>query len=183
MKKTKLAQVYSKAIYNLGTEQSCLKNILKDFGNLLALLEKTPKIIFLFDAQFFSAKEQKQSLDILFQKSDFCLISKNALRLIIDKQRFFLIKDIIKALFILQDTDNKILKGNVSSALAFQQDEKKQLQAALVDQFKLGVSLKYKEDKSLAEGFVVNIAGHALDTSFNNKISNLNKHIKKNLNF
>lgn len=183
MKKTKLVAVYSKALYNLGKEQSCLKKILQDCYNLLALLEKNPKIIFLFNTQFFSIKKQKQNLDLLLSKSDFCLISQNTLRLLVDNQRFFLVTDIIKSVFALQDTNNNIIKGSVTSAFAFNQYEKKQLQASLVDQFKLGVNLEYKEDKSLTEGFVVNIAGHALDTSFNNKINNLNKHIKKNLSF
>ncbi|MBE8162782.1 MAG: ATP synthase F1 subunit delta [Bdellovibrionaceae bacterium] len=183
MKKTKLAQTYSKAYYSLAMEQACIKEVLKDCNNLLALFEKEPSFLLFFDNQVSSIKKQKQALQVVLDKFSFHTVTKNFLSLLLENKRFFLIKNIISLLFLLQNEHNKILKGSVISVASLSDLEKKQLETALVDQFKANVTLEYKQDPSLAEGFIVRIAGHTLNTSFNNKIDNLNKHIKRNLSF
>lgn len=183
MKKIKLIQSYSKAYYALALEQSCAKAVFDDCKNILKLLEKDTAIILLFDAQVSSTQKQKKVLELIFSKANFQTITKNFLFLLVDNKRFFLLKDIIHSMFALQDQHNKILKGSVTSVSVLKDSEKEKLKASLADQFKANIELEYKEDPSLAEGFIVRIAGRILNTSFNNKMDNLNKHIKKNLSF
>lgn len=183
MKKIKLVQSYSKAYYSLAIDQSCIKEILQDCTNLLALFAKDTAALLLFAPQTSSVKKQKKVLQLVFDKTSFHTITKNFLSLLVENKRFFLVEDIVHFMFFLQDQHNKVLKGNVVSVAPLSDSEKEQLKASLVDQFKANISLEYKEDSSLAEGFIVRIAGHTLNTSFNNKMNNLNKHIKRNLSF
>ncbi|MBE8221121.1 MAG: ATP synthase F1 subunit delta [Bdellovibrionales bacterium] len=183
MKKIKLIQSYSKAYYCLAEDKSCVKEVLQDCKNLLALLKKDTAILSLFDFKTSSIKNQKKVLQLLFSKTDFNKITKNFLSLLVENKRFFLIQDIADYMFVLKDKYDKVLNGSVTSVSKLSETEKKYLKDSLVDQFKSNINLQYKEDKSLAEGFIVRIAGHSLNTSFNNKMDNLNKHIKRNLSF
>lgn len=183
MKKLKLVESYSKAFYLLASQESCVDNVLKDCKVLLSLLNSDKAFVSFFTPEVASVEEQKKALELIFSKSTFQEITKKLLFLLLDNRRFFLLSDIARHLFVLEDEHNKVLKGQVVSVIALSDKDKKQLEASLVDKFKANISLEYKEDITLAEGFVVRIAGHTFNTSFNSKMDNLNKHIKRNISF
>ena len=127
-----------------------------------------------------SSKELFEVLNnpIVFQ-NDTDEITRNFLKLLINKNRFSAIYDIIEEYNDEVDIVKNIKKVDVISAVELNDNKKAEIQNKLKEKLNKEINITYTLDKSVIAGLIYKIGDNVIDTSLAHKIEKFKKEIIK----
>ena len=142
----------------------------------------TKKYCNIFRNPAITKDEKKQNINEIFKKiKKIEKITKNFLYLIIDRNYFFLVKDICEYYFIHWNFFTNIKTGKFFSATKYSKKHILQIETKLSKIHKQKIKLIEKIDKSIKSGFIIYVNKKIYNYSTNFRINELKKIISQKI--
>jgi ATP synthase F1 delta subunit len=171
----KIAGRYAVALLNLSSGQIAEQDkIIHDLGEIATLYQNLSiKHIIaspivsreLLGEVFASIVQQLKSSDLL----------KNFIRTLIENKRTSILPEIESSFRSLVQKSRGIVDARVTTAVALQETDRKEIQAKLESSLKRKVNLAEKIDSGILGGFVIHVENNVLDMSLKTKLENMTK--------
>ena len=167
------ASRYSLALYELAEEANLLPQIEENSLAYLHLIDQSKEFnSFLKDPTL----SQNILTDINNRISNnFKLenLFKNFLCFLVKKRRFFYIEQILKSFEEICSEKRGEIEAEIKSAKQLSEIEINKITDELSNNFKSKIKLKYKYDKSLIGGLIIQVGSTMIDTSIKNKLQQI----------
>lgn len=174
-----IAARYAKSLLELNTEGG-LDNagVYRNLENIKAILKSSNELREALCNPVISAADKEAVIDAVFEKDTDILI-RNFLKLLVKKNRFDLIFDIIKLYNNLLDKINNISKIEVISAIELDDNFREKIKNKLSEILKKEIIINYNTDESLIAGLVYKMGDDVFDTSLKGKMEKFKNAISK----
>lgn len=166
---SKAARRYAKALLQAALEQDKLDRVEKDIRFISNTIDDSNELRVFLRSPVIKSEDKLQGLSSIFGSR----ISKETmelLRLLSEKRREHLLKDICTGFLQLYNEHQGIVEVDVISAFELDQKQKKELQHELVDLTGKKVKMNITVDNSLIGGLIVKIDDTVIDGSVRHKI-------------
>ncbi len=177
-KNSTVAKRYAKSILDTVNEQTSAQALMDDLRNVETILKSSDDLYFALTNPIVSAKDKEEIIDAVFQK-DTSETVRNALKVLIQKNRFNFIYSIIGHFAQLVDEINNTINIDVTCAIELDEKKKNKIQEKLKQKLQKIVNVDYKVNTSIIAGLVYKIGDDIIDASINHKIEELKKEIMK----
>lgn len=171
-----IALGYAQSLFELALEEHQLVAYMESLSFVDKSLDE--EIISFFHHPLIHMEEKNELMDRCFRELVHPYVL-NFLKLLHQKQRFNLIKVIIKEFALLNDEYHGIKKGVLYTASPLTDEEIERIQTAVSKKEKATIQLEVKIDESLLGGIKVTIGDHVIDSSIKNRLSLLRKDLLK----
>ena len=172
-----VSDVYSDAFFELSLEKNSLLENAKQIKRLGDLLEENQALRRIFENPNIDKTEKKEILDQLF--TDTNIETLNFAKVLIDKQRFGQLDDIIHAFLEKTDRHQGISRGFIYSARPLEKEQVAQISKVVSEQINKQVELENKLDENLIGGFTVMVDGKYIDNSLKGRLEDLKSSLKQ----
>ena len=165
-----IAKRYAKSLIELMLESDNNQAEIKaDLNNIKEILNMSPDLNSVMTNPVVSAHDKEEIVSSVFSQ-DTKEITRNFLKLLIEKNRFNLIFQIIEAFYKMLDKINNMAHVNVTGAIEIEQEDKDKIQNKLKDKLNKEINVTYSIDNSIIAGLIYKIEDDVLDTSFAKKL-------------
>jgi ATP synthase F1 delta subunit len=172
-----LAQVYARALFEVGREHGKLVVLREQLGQFADALDKTRELqIFLF-SPYFSSIEKREGLERAVTDADPVIV--NFLELLIENHRMPVIFRVRRDYDALWEEENKLLPVSVTSAVELDAKTVKEIGDKIADQTGRKVELSAQVDEDILGGIVVRVGNAVLDASVRNRLEQLRKQVAR----
>lgn len=174
-----ISKTYGEAIFELAVTENRVDELAEEIQTVLKALKENPAFSDIMKHPKIIKEEKLQVIETVF-KGRVSDELTGFLRLIVEKDRYDRIFDIMQ--YFLDEV--KALKGigvaYVTSALPLREEQKKQVEAKLLETttFK-EMEMHYQADKALIGGMVIRIGDRVADSSIRTKLSHLEQQLLK----
>lgn len=174
-----IATRYAKSLFELN-EQNKLDNsvVWQNLENIKIILESSKELYEALVNPIISAGDKEAVIDSIFEK-DTDETMRNFLKLLVRKNRFNLIFDIVKIYNSLLDKLNNISKVEVISAIELNDVYKNQIKEKLAQVLNKEIIVSYDVKNSILAGLVYKMGDDIFDTSLAGKIDKFKNAIIK----
>ena len=167
---------YARALYDYADDHNCLPEVMDDLRDLNHCLEHSGGFKKLFKNPLIAKKVFFTFFNTLVAQG---LLSsphtRHFLRLLIDKKRLALLKDIIMAFLHMATLRNKGLPVQVMSAYPLTKTQRGALQKTLKERMKRDIILEEKIDPEVIGGIVIQMEGYRIDSTLQTYLNRLHK--------
>jgi F-type H+-transporting ATPase subunit delta len=171
---------YASALFGLAQESRATDRIA---GELLAFdkaIAESPDLARLVGSPLFSAVDQTKALNKLMEKAGIAGITANFVRLVAQKRRLFLVRDMIRAYGALNDAAKGVTRAKVTAAHPLDAAHVEALKDVLRDVTKgRSVDVDVTVDPSIIGGLVVRLGSRMVDGSIRTKLNALRTRMKE----
>jgi F-type H+-transporting ATPase subunit delta len=172
-----IAEVYSRALFEVAKEQGKLDEVREQLGQFAdAVAEQRDLQVFLF-SPYFSAEEKKEGLSRTVEGAD--EIVMNTLQLLIDKHRMPALFRIRRQLDKLWEEENRLLPVQLTSAIELDEGTVKQVRDAIAEQTDRRIDLKTHVDPDILGGIVLRVGNSILDASIRTRLEQLRRQVAR----
>ncbi len=169
-KNTLIAKRYAESLLQFGKEDKIsYETISKDLNNVKTILTSSKELFNTLTNPLISNTDKGYIVEKVFSQ-DVNVLTKNFLKLLVEKDRFDLIDDVIKIYGLLLDDINGIARIEVISAIELNDMEQGDIQAKLASKLKKQIVIKYNIDESIIAGLVVKMGDDIIDMSVARKL-------------
>lgn len=169
-KNTLIAKRYAESLLQFGKEEKMsYEGISKDLNNVKTILSASKELFDTLTNPLISNSDKEFVTEKVFAQ-DVNVLIKNFLKLLVEKDRFNLIYDIINIYGSLLDDINGIARIEVISAVELNDMEQGDIQAKLASKLKKQIVIKYNIDESIIAGLVVKMGDDIIDMSVARKL-------------
>ena len=169
-KKLIIAERYAESLIDFGKEgKLSYISISADLASVLTIISHSNDLYTTLTNPLISVKDKESIVDAVFEK-DVDVLIKNFLKLLVERNRFDLIYDIVNVYNTLLDEINEIVRVEVISAVDLNDGEKLKIQDKLSEKLAKQISIKYNTDESIIAGLVVKMGDDILDMSVAHKL-------------
>ena len=179
MSGSKISRRYAKALLGLGQEDGQYGKYGQDLEEFSVFCSANQEFYHVVVNKIFSAEERKKVLEFVLEKSSFLDVTKNFLRLLLDKNRLGAIQEITDYYSKLTDEISGVTRAQVITAKPLKEAAQDKLEKALSGLTSKTVSIEVKEDESLIGGLVVKIGDLVLDGSVKAQLEGLKESLKR----
>lgn len=174
-----IATRYAKSLFELN-EQNKLDNsvVWQNLENIKIILESSKELYEALVNPIISAGDKEAVIDSIFEK-DTDETMRNFLKLLVRKNRFNLIFDVVKIYNSLLDKLNNISKVEVVSAIELNDEYKNQIKEKLAQVLNKEIIVSYDVNNSILAGLVYKMGDDVFDTSLAGKIDRFKNAIIK----
>ena len=174
-----IATRYAKSLFELN-EQNKLDNsvVWQNLENIKIILESSKELYEALVNPIISAGDKEAVINSIFEK-DTDETMRNFLKLLVRKNRFNLIFDVVKIYNSLLDKLNNISKVEVVSAIELNDEYKNQIKEKLAQVLKKEIIVNYNVNNSILAGLVYKMGDDVFDTSLAGKINRFKNAIIK----
>jgi F-type H+-transporting ATPase subunit delta len=176
---SKISRRYAKALLSIGQEDGQYETYGKNLQEFAGFCSANTEFFHVISNQLFSLEDRKKILEVALGKSDFSVVIKNFLRLLVDKKRFGAIEDISDYYSRLTDEISNITRADIVTAKPLKTKALEKLKKALAELTSKEVKTEVKEDEALIGGLVVKIGDLVLDGSVKAQIEGLKESLKR----
>lgn len=165
---------YANSLFLLAEEKKSLMKLSEDAELIFNTLQGSKELRTILKNPVIKQKEKKNILTALFDTR----VSKEIidfLFFIVDKNREDLLYEIMAEFLNLRDQKEGIIRTEITSAVEFNDDIKKNMIKNLERQTSKTIQSKYKLNPELIGGFVVRIKDTVIDASVKHQLENLRK--------
>ncbi len=173
-----IALKYAKGLFLAGKELGKFKEFGEDLKKVLDLLEKVPEALSVLQSPIYPPDFKMEILDEILKQVDIHEEVRRFLRLLVEKRRIYLIKEIVEVYQSLVDEELGIVKGEVISVFPLEESELSQLQEALKEVLGKEVRLAAKQDEGIVGGLMVKIGDYVFDGSVKTQLKKFKEIIK-----
>ncbi len=169
-KKYLTAKRYAQALIDIANDEKISYIALStDLAVVLSVLKNSKEVFDVLTNPLVNISDKEAIVEKIFER-DIDLIVINFLKLLINKNRFDLIYEIIDVYNLLLDEVNKIARVEIISAVELDDTEKLKISDKLKDKLQQEISIKYEIDKSIIAGLIVKYGDKVADMSLAHKL-------------
>lgn len=174
-----IAERYAESLIEFGRDgRLSYVSISSDLANVLNILNHSKDLYDSLTNPLINVAEKEAVIDAVFEK-DVDVLIKNFLKLLVEKNRFDLIFDIVIVFNSILDDINEIARVEVISAVELNSFEKTKIQEKLSEKLNKQISIKYDIDESIIAGLIVKMGDDILDMSVAHKLDEFKKALVK----
>ena len=151
---------YSQALYELASENNCLKEIESQIYDILSLMEKSKDFNNLIKDPTIKASEQLSTIDMI---STF----------VTNKRKLFYLNTISKDFLKICSNLRGELVAQVKSAKDLKDEELNKIKDELSKNFNKKIKIEYQYDPDLLGGLIIKIGSIMIDNSLKNKLKKI----------
>ena len=166
---------YAIALYELSKENSEVEKVEEGLKSLDKLLNENKDFKETILSPTVLKEDKKKVIFAIADKYSFSNILKKFLGYVAIKNRLFFIQKIIESFLNLVSKNRGELKAKLISSKELSEDEKKDIQKELSDDFKSPVTLDCRYDPDLIAGLIIQVGSVMVDTSVKTKLQKLEK--------
>ena len=172
------ASVYAKAMFDVAEEMGKTDEVLEQFSNAIKTVRENEEFHTVMTSPVIRAEDKKNIIQKVFEGSmEQYLI--NFIKILIDKNKIFIINDIFNRFSNMVDEKNTIERGIVVSAIKLSDEEIDKLEKSLSKKFSRIIELENKVDPSIIGGILVRVGNKEIDGTVKGKMKGLNKELSK----
>jgi F-type H+-transporting ATPase subunit delta len=172
-----IAQVYSRALFDVAAEQDKLDVIREQVGEFAEALDRERQVAVFFFSPYFSTEEKKEGLHRALEGADETLV--NFLELLLEKHRMPAIFRIRRQFDELWEEENRLLPVQVTSAVELDEEVVRRIGDAIGEQTERRVDLTAQVDPDILGGIVLRVGNSILDASIRNRLEQLRKQVAR----
>lgn len=176
---TSIAARYATAVYELAKDGKKVKAIETDLGNLSGAMADSGDFNALIHSPIYSREEQGVAITALAKKMKLSPIMSNALALMAQKRRLFVLPQLVVALRAAIAEDKGEVTADVTSAKALTKTQSDKLAKSLKAKLGKTVTINATVDDTLIGGLVVKVGSKMIDTSIRSKLNSLQNAMKE----
>ncbi len=168
-----IARRYAKALLEIGREESQVDRFGDDLQRLLRVCESAGILTSVMANPVFTLAERRGVLDQLFAGQALHPHTSNFLRLVLDKDRFAALPDIVREYRALADAEAGRVRATVTTAAELTPATREAVARALAQATGKKVVLDTRIDPSLLGGLVAQVGGRVFDASLRTRLDRL----------
>lgn len=172
-----IAQVYSRALFDVAREQGRLDEIREQLGQFADALDGSRELSTFFFSPYFSPQEKIDGLHRAVEGLDPAL--GNFLELLIENHRMPVIHRARRQFDQLWEKENKLLPVEVTTAVPLDRETVDQLGERIGAQTGQRIELTSTVDPDILGGLVLRVGNSILDASIRNRLNQLRKEVAK----
>ncbi len=174
-----IAKRYAKSLMELMLDsENNQEEIRSDLVNVKEILLSSTELNSAMTNPIVSAYDKEQIITTVFEQ-DTNETTRNFLKLLVEKNRFGLIFQIIEAFDEMLNKINNIAQVNVTGAIELDNDSKGKIENKLREKLNKEINIAYNTDSSIIAGLIYKIEDDILDTSLKHKLEELKKELIK----
>ncbi len=175
-----IAERYAQSLIDLGKNNDLsYVAIATDLAAIQLILNRSKDLYDALTNPLVNVDDKENIIDSVFVKDVDKLII-NFLKLLVERNRFNLIYDVIAKFNLLLDDVNNVARVEVVSAVSLNENEKNIILEKLSQKISdKQISVKYSVDESIIAGLVFKLGDDVLDTSVSHRLEELQKSIIK----
>ena len=174
-----IADRYATAIFEIAEENKSLDSLESGISDLSAALNESEDFRTLIQSPLIARSEQRGAIMAIAEKMGLEESLKNALGLMADRRRLFVLPQLLRALRERIATSRGEVTADVITAQELSADQKKKLAETLKANVGKTVTLNTAVDESLIGGMIVQVGSKMIDTSIRSKLSQLQNAMKE----
>ena len=167
------AKRYSLALFELAAENNLLSQIEDQSLSILNLINQNDDFYNLIKDPTINQEDLSKVINKIMEKNEFDKLFKNFLNFLIQKRRFFFIKNILESFIETCSIKRGELKAELKSAKNLSTEEITKIKELLTKNFSSKIKLNYKHDESLIGGLVLQVGSTMVDTSIKNRLQSI----------
>jgi len=168
-----IAKRYARAFFEIAQEENQLENYYRELNGFSSIVEGSEDLKEFLANPIFDQAEKKSVIEQLLKKTDISGVTANFLKLLADKQRIVILKDIVDAYRAMMDEALKTVRVSVKTAFDLSPDLVQKLQEGLELQTGRKVHMTVTEDSTLVGGIVVRVGDTLYDNSIKTQLNNI----------
>lgn len=175
-----IAERYAQSLIDLGKNNDLsYVAMATDLAAIQLILNRSKDLYDALTNPLVNVDDKENIIDSVFVKDVDKLII-NFLKLLVERNRFNLIYDVIAKFNLLLDDVNNVARVEVVSAVSLNENEKNIIHEKLSQKIRdKQISVKYSVDESIIAGLVFKLGDDVLDTSVSHRLEELQKSIIK----
>jgi len=170
-----IAQVYSRALFEVAQEQGKLDVAREQLGQFADALEGNRELTVFFFSPYFSTEEKKEGLHRAVLDADPIVV--NFFETLLERHRMPAVFRVRQEFDRLWDAENKLLPVEVTSAVELDDATVRSIGDSIGQQTGQRVELKSRVDPSILGGIVLRVGNSILDASIKHRLDQLRKHV------
>ncbi|MBR9842427.1 MAG: F0F1 ATP synthase subunit delta [Rhodobacteraceae bacterium] len=174
-----IAERYATAVFEIAKETKTLSKLESGLDDLSSTLADSAELRDLISSPLYSREEQAQAIAAIAEKMNLEPVLKNALALMADKRRLFVLPHLITRLRDMIAEDKGEVTADVVTAKPLTKAQSEKLAKTLAARVGKDVKINAAVDKSLVGGLVVKVGSKMIDTSIASKLSSLQNAMKE----
>lgn len=174
-----IADRYAEALAEIAkSDLLTYEKISADLKTIENILNQSPDLDEFLNNPLMSSEDKKEIINKVFT-DEIDVLTVNFLKILIDKNRFSIFREIINSYNKILDSNNNVSRIQVTSAVILTDDAKVRLKAKLEAKLKKSVTLDWDINPEIIAGLVIKMGDNIIDTSLKHKLEDLNKAITK----
>ncbi|MDD3150488.1 MAG: ATP synthase F1 subunit delta [Candidatus Gastranaerophilales bacterium] len=167
-----IAQRYSDAMFDIAKSTNDFDKMKDDFTLVTSVFKQSNDLKPFLEHPTVENKDKKEVIDKIF-KSEISDSILNLLKLLLDKNRFFILPSIINLYEQSLNKMRNISQAQVFTVIEMKDDSKQKLKNNLEKLLNKKIELITKIDKDIIGGVVVKIGDKVIDGSIRGRLNNL----------
>ncbi len=172
-----LAEVYSRALFDVAMEQDILDEVHEQLGQFTDELDTNRDMQVFFFSPYFSSQEKKEGIGKMIEGANENFV--RFLELLAERHRMPAIFRIRRAFDRLYAEERKLLPVTVTSAVELEEDTVKEIGRKIEEQTGRKVQLSAKVDPDVIGGLVMRVGNVVMDASIRARLEKLRKQVAK----
>ncbi len=174
-----IAERYATAIFEIAQENNDLDGLENSINDLGAALAESADLRTLIQSPLISRADQEAAIIAVADKMGLAPVMKNALALMAEKRRLFVVPQLIAALRAkLAEARNEVT-ADVVTAKPLTKAQTEKLAKVLSERVGKTVNVNTTVDENLIGGLVVKVGSKMIDTSIRSKLNSLQNAMKE----
>ena len=170
-----LADVYARALFDVGREQDKLDALREQLGQFADALDQNRQLAMFFFSPYFSTKEKQDALRRALDGADPAF--QNFLVLLIENHRMPVIFRIRAVYERLWQEENKTLPVEITSAIELDAATTENLGRTIGERAGRTVNLAARVDPDIIGGIIVRVGNSILDASIRTRLEQLRRQV------
>ena len=179
MSNWKLSKRYAKALFGLGREADSFNKYRRELEEFAAFYRENAEFRQAITNPIFSIKDRKKLLQAVLNRSDFSVLVRNFLGLLLDKNRISAIEAITVHYAKLTDETSNIAHAEIITARPLKQKTLDDVVRSFEGLMSKKIKLHIKENPKIIGGVVVKIGDTIFDGSVRTQIEGLKESFKR----
>ena len=174
-----IAKRYATALFDLANETDDISTLEKNVESLTRAIDKSTDLNSLISSPIYSRDQQKNAIGAIATKMGMSGVMINALSLMADKRRLFVVPAFLSALNDLISESKNEITAEVVSAQSLSKGQVEKLSKSLKKNFGKDVKINATVDSNLIGGLVVKVGSRMIDTTILAKLNSLQNTMKE----
>ena len=172
-----IAEVYSRALFDVAKEHDILDEVHEELGQFADALDENRDLQVFFFSPYFSSQEKKEGIGKMISGADENFV--RFLELLAERHRMPAIFRIRKDFDELYAEERKLLPVTVTSAVELDKKTLKEIGKKVEEQTGRKVELTTKVDPNVIGGLVMRVGNIVMDGSIRARLERLRKQVAK----
>jgi F-type H+-transporting ATPase subunit delta len=172
-----IAEVYSRALFDVAKEQDVLDEIHDELGQFADELAKNRQLQLFFFSPYFSSEEKKDGIGKIIDGGDEHFV--RFLELLAERHRMPALFRIRREFDGMWSEEHKLLPVTITSAVELDEDIQKDIREKIEEETGRTVEFDAKVDPDVLGGLVLQVGNFVMDASVRSRLDKLRKQVAR----